>query len=67
MEQVHRQYQTNVFSVAALIKAFLPAFRCRMIGVQANLISCGTLPRSSRPARFPDTHLSFLNLLNLPK
>ena len=27
----------------------------------------GTLPRSSRPARFPNTHLSFLNLLNLPK
>src|SRR5260370_59401 len=26
MEQVHRQYQTNVFSIAALIKAFLPAF-----------------------------------------
>jgi hypothetical protein len=38
-----------------------------MIGVQANLIRCGTLPRASRPARFPNTHLSFLNLLNLPK
>jgi NAD(P)-dependent dehydrogenase (short-subunit alcohol dehydrogenase family) len=29
MEQVRRQYQTNVFSVAALIKAFLPAFRAQ--------------------------------------
>jgi NAD(P)-dependent dehydrogenase (short-subunit alcohol dehydrogenase family) len=29
MEQVHRQYQTNVFGIAALIKAFLPVFRGR--------------------------------------
>src|SRR6266536_2854199 len=40
---------------------------CRTMGVQANLIRWGTLPRSSTPARFPNTHRSFLALLNLPK
>jgi NAD(P)-dependent dehydrogenase (short-subunit alcohol dehydrogenase family) len=39
MEQVHRQYQTNVFSVAALIKAFLPAFRAQRSGVITNVAS----------------------------
>jgi NAD(P)-dependent dehydrogenase (short-subunit alcohol dehydrogenase family) len=39
MEQVHRQYQTNVFSVAALIKAFLPAFRAQRSGVIVNIAS----------------------------
>jgi hypothetical protein len=40
---------------------------CRTIGAQANLIRCGTLPRWSAPARFPNTQWSFLNVLNLPK
>lgn len=39
MEQVHRQYQTNVFSVAALIEAFLPAFRAQHSGVIINIAS----------------------------
>jgi NAD(P)-dependent dehydrogenase (short-subunit alcohol dehydrogenase family) len=39
MEQVHRQYQTNVFSVAALIKAFLPAFRAQRSGMIINIAS----------------------------
>lgn len=39
MEQVHRQYQTNVFSVAALTKAFLPAFRAQSSGVVVNIAS----------------------------
>src|SRR5260370_30341211 len=39
MEQVHRQYQTNVFSIAALIKAFLPAFRAQRSGMIVNIAS----------------------------
>src|SRR5260370_25861502 len=39
MEQVHRQYQTNVFSVAALIKAFLPTFRAQGAGMVVNIAS----------------------------
>ena len=39
MEQVHRQYQTNVFSVAALIKAFLPTFRAQGYGTVVNIAS----------------------------
>jgi NAD(P)-dependent dehydrogenase (short-subunit alcohol dehydrogenase family) len=39
MEQVHRQYQTNVFSVAALIKAFLPTFRAQGSGMVINIAS----------------------------
>jgi NAD(P)-dependent dehydrogenase (short-subunit alcohol dehydrogenase family) len=39
MEQVHRQYQTNVFSIAALIKAFLPAFRAQRSGTVVNIAS----------------------------
>src|SRR5712672_1450691 len=39
MEQVRRQYQTNVFSVAALIKAFLPAFRAQRSGMIINIAS----------------------------
>jgi short-subunit dehydrogenase len=39
MEQVHRQYQTNVFGIAALIKAFLPAFRAQRSGVVVNIAS----------------------------
>src|SRR3984893_6738984 len=39
MEQVHRQYQTNVFSIAALIKAFLPAFRAQRCGMIINIAS----------------------------
>jgi NAD(P)-dependent dehydrogenase (short-subunit alcohol dehydrogenase family) len=39
MEQVHRQYQTNVFSIAALIKAFLPAFRAQRSGMIINIAS----------------------------
>jgi short-subunit dehydrogenase len=39
MEQVHRQYQTNVFSVAALTKAFLPTFRTQGSGMVVNIAS----------------------------
>jgi short-subunit dehydrogenase len=39
MEQVHRQYQTNVFSIAALIKAFLPTFRAQRSGMIINIAS----------------------------
>jgi short-subunit dehydrogenase len=39
MEQVHWQYQTNVFSIAALIKAFLPTFRAQRSGMIINIAS----------------------------
>jgi NAD(P)-dependent dehydrogenase (short-subunit alcohol dehydrogenase family) len=39
MEQVHRQYKTNIFSAAALIKAFLPASRTQQSGVIINIAS----------------------------
>lgn len=39
MEQVHRQYQTNVFSLLALTKAFLPSFRAQGAGTIINLAS----------------------------
>ncbi len=39
IEQAHRQYQTNVFSIAALIKAFLPTFRAQHSGMIINIAS----------------------------
>jgi NAD(P)-dependent dehydrogenase (short-subunit alcohol dehydrogenase family) len=39
LEQIHGQYQTDVFSIAALIKAFLPTFRAQRSGVIINLAS----------------------------
>jgi len=39
MEQVHEQFQTNVFGLIALTKAFIPAFRTQRSGVIVNLSS----------------------------
>lgn len=39
MEQVHEQFQTNVFGLIALTKAFIPAFREQRSGVIVNLSS----------------------------
>ncbi len=39
MEQVHRQYQTNVFSLLALTRAFLPNFRAQGAGTVINIAS----------------------------
>ena len=39
MEQIHRQYQTNVFGLAAVTKAFIPHMRERGSGVIVNLSS----------------------------
>ena len=39
MEQVHRQFQTNVFGLIALTKAFIPTFRQQKSGVIVNLSS----------------------------
>jgi NAD(P)-dependent dehydrogenase (short-subunit alcohol dehydrogenase family) len=39
MDQVHRQYQTNVFSLLALTKAFLPTFRAQGGGTVINIAS----------------------------
>ena len=39
MEQVHDQFQTNVFGLIALTKAFLPDFREQRSGVIVNLAS----------------------------
>ena len=39
MEQVHRQYQTNVFSLLALTRAFLPNFRAQGAGTVINIVS----------------------------
>lgn len=39
MDQVHEQFQTNVFGLIALTKAFLPAFREQRSGVIVNLAS----------------------------
>jgi NAD(P)-dependent dehydrogenase (short-subunit alcohol dehydrogenase family) len=39
MEQVHRQYQTNVFSLLALTRAFLPNFRAQGSGTVINIAS----------------------------
>jgi NAD(P)-dependent dehydrogenase (short-subunit alcohol dehydrogenase family) len=39
MEQVHRQYQTNVFSLRALTRAFLPNFRAQGSGTVINIAS----------------------------
>ena len=39
MQQVHDQFQTNVFGLIALTKAFLPAFRQQRSGVIVNLSS----------------------------
>jgi NAD(P)-dependent dehydrogenase (short-subunit alcohol dehydrogenase family) len=41
MEQIHRQFQTNVFGLLALTKAFLPTFRARRSGVVVNVASIG--------------------------
>ncbi|MFE2041532.1 SDR family oxidoreductase [Streptomyces sp. NPDC059477] len=38
-DQIHRQFQTNVFGLIALTKAFLPHFRTRRTGVVVNLSS----------------------------
>jgi NAD(P)-dependent dehydrogenase (short-subunit alcohol dehydrogenase family) len=37
MDQVHRQFQTNVFGLIALNKAFIPHFRAQGSGVIANI------------------------------
>jgi NAD(P)-dependent dehydrogenase (short-subunit alcohol dehydrogenase family) len=37
MEQVRRQYQTNVFSLLAMTRAFLPSFRAQGAGTVINL------------------------------
>ena len=39
MEQVHRQFQTNVFGLIALNKAFIPIFRTQRSGVIVNVSS----------------------------
>ncbi|WP_329067409.1 SDR family oxidoreductase [Amycolatopsis sp. NBC_01480] len=39
MAQVHRQFQTNVFGLIAVTKAFLPVFRSRRSGVIVNISS----------------------------
>jgi len=39
MEQVHRQYQTNVFTLMALTKAFLPSLRIQGAGTVINIAS----------------------------
>jgi NAD(P)-dependent dehydrogenase (short-subunit alcohol dehydrogenase family) len=39
MEQAHRQYQTNVFGMLALIKAFVPIFRAQRAGTIVNIAS----------------------------
>lgn len=39
MEQVHQQFQTNVFGLIAITKAFLPIFRGQRSGVIVNLSS----------------------------
>jgi NAD(P)-dependent dehydrogenase (short-subunit alcohol dehydrogenase family) len=39
MEQVHRQFQTNVFGLVALNKAFIPIFREQRSGVIVNVSS----------------------------
>ena len=39
MEQVHRQFQTNVFGLIALNKAFIPIFRKQRSGVIVNVSS----------------------------
>ena len=39
MDQVHRQFQTNVFGLIALNKAFIPIFRAQRSGVIVNVSS----------------------------
>jgi len=39
MEQIHRQFQTNVFGLIVLTKAFLPTFREQRSGIIVNLAS----------------------------
>ncbi|MBC7974818.1 MAG: SDR family NAD(P)-dependent oxidoreductase [Myxococcales bacterium] len=39
MEQIHRQFETNVFGLMALTKAFVPRFREQRSGVIVNLAS----------------------------
>ncbi|WP_274918214.1 SDR family oxidoreductase [Streptomyces sp. WZ-12] len=39
MDQVHRQFQTNVFGLTALNKAFIPVFRKQRSGVIVNVSS----------------------------
>lgn len=39
MDQIHRQFQTNVFGLFALTRAFLPLFRQQASGVIVNLAS----------------------------
>ncbi|MCS5714176.1 SDR family oxidoreductase [Herbiconiux sp. CPCC 205716] len=41
MEQIHRQFQTNVFGLLALTQAFLPIFREQRSGVVVNIASIG--------------------------
>ena len=49
MDQVHRQFQTNVFGLIALSKAFIPVFRAQRSGVIVNVSSI------SAEAGFPYT------------
>jgi len=39
MDQIHRQFQTNTFSLIAITKAFLPHFRERRSGAVVNIAS----------------------------
>jgi len=41
MDQIHRQYQTNVFGLLALTQAFLPVLRAQGSGVVVNIASIG--------------------------
>lgn len=41
MDQIHRQFQTNVFGLLALTQAFLPLFRKQESGVVINIASIG--------------------------
>ena len=39
MEQIHQQFQTNVFGLMALTKGFIPAFRTQRSGIIVNIAS----------------------------
>jgi NAD(P)-dependent dehydrogenase (short-subunit alcohol dehydrogenase family) len=60
MDQAHRQFQTNVFGLIALNKAFIPHFRAQGSGVIVNIGSISAeqgylTPRSTRRPRPPSS------------